>query len=113
MVDAVNDPTTKLTPEQIRAENLDGWRVVDATLRTRFHTGDFAAGLALVNRIGAAAEEMNHHPDIELTYPSVTVTLSSHDVGGVTRRDIDLARLISGLAVDAGVAADPEQISEG
>jgi 4a-hydroxytetrahydrobiopterin dehydratase len=57
-----------------------------------------------VNRIGASAEKANHHPDLTLTYPQVRVTLSSHDVGGITSRDIDLARTISGHAADLGVA---------
>ncbi|MDP9889578.1 pterin-4a-carbinolamine dehydratase [Pseudarthrobacter enclensis] len=56
-----------------------------------------------MNRIGASAEEVNHHPDLTLTYSTVGVTLSSHDVGGITSRDIDLARIISGHAADLGL----------
>ena len=48
--------------------------------------------------VRAAAEEANHHPDITLTYPEVIVTLSSHDVGGITSRDLDLARTIERFA---------------
>lgn len=64
---------------------LTDWRLVLGRLTARFRTGDFATGLALVDRIGAAAEEANHHPDLSLTYPEVIVTLSSHDVGGSWR----------------------------
>ncbi len=86
---------------------LDDWRRLLTGIRARFRTGDFATGVALVDRIGAAADEANHHPDVSLTYPEVKVVLSSHDVGGITSRDIDLARRISGLAAEPGVAADP------
>ncbi len=75
-------------------------------LTVTFRTRKFSAGLELVNRIGASAEEANHHPDLTLTYPEVGVTLSSHDVGGITSRDIDLARTIGGHAADLGAAAE-------
>ena len=101
------DPKQKLSAQQVReADGLDDWRLLLTGIRARFRTGDFATGLALVDRIGAAAEGAGHHPDIALTYPEVIVTLSSHDVGGITSRDLDLARTISGFAAEAGVAAD-------
>jgi 4a-hydroxytetrahydrobiopterin dehydratase len=101
------DPKQRLTHRDVEAAGLDVWRQVWSLLQARFRTGDFATGLALVDRIGAAAEEAGHHPDVTLTYPEVRVTLSSHDVGGITSRDIDLARRISGLAAESGVVADP------
>lgn len=88
----------KLTPEQVAAAGLEGWQQLDDTLRARFATGDFATGLELVNRIGAAAEARQHHPDLTLSYPAVEVSLSSHDVGGLTDRDLELAREISAIA---------------
>jgi 4a-hydroxytetrahydrobiopterin dehydratase len=103
----MTDPKQKLTSEQVReADGLDDWRLLLTGIRARFRTGDFGTGLALVDRIGAAAEEADHHPDISLTYPEVIVTLSSHDVGGITSRDLDLARRISSFAAEAGVRAD-------
>ena len=103
----MTDPQQKLTSQQVReADGLDDWRLLLTGIRARFRTGDFATGLALVDRIGAAAEEADHHPDISLTYPEVIVTLSSHDVGGITTRDLDLARRISGFAAEEGIAAD-------
>ena len=71
-------------------------------LHARFKTGSFVKGLELVTRITEAAEEANHHPDVVLTYPQVDVDLSSHDVGGVTSRDLDLARRISAIAAELG-----------
>jgi 4a-hydroxytetrahydrobiopterin dehydratase len=107
------DPKQKLTADEVRAApGLDDWRHLLSGIRARFRTGDFATGLALVDRIGAAAEEANHHPDISLTYPEVIVTLSSHDVGGITSRDLDLARTISGFAAEAGAEADTSGLTE-
>ena len=87
-----------LTADQIEAEGLSDWTWRDDTISAHFETGDFATGLRLVNQIGEAAEAMNHHPDVDLRYPHVDVTLTSHDVGGVTDRDVRLARTISEYA---------------
>jgi 4a-hydroxytetrahydrobiopterin dehydratase len=65
-----------------------------------------------VDRIGATAEEANHHPDVSLTYPEVIVTLSSHDVGGITSRDIDLARRISEHAAELGAESDTAGLTQ-
>jgi 4a-hydroxytetrahydrobiopterin dehydratase len=108
----MSDPQQKLTSAQVRDADLDDWRHLLTGIRARFRTGDFATGLALVDRIGAAAEEADHHPDISLTYPQVIVTLSSHDVGGVTSRDIDLARRISGFAAEVGATADVSGLTQ-
>ena len=108
-----DDPKKKLTADEVReAPGLDDWRHLLTGIRARFRTGDFATGLTLVDRIGAAAEEANHHPDIALTYPEVIVTLASHDVGGITSRDLDLARQISGFAADLGAAADVSGLTQ-
>lgn len=113
MSDDAVDPKKKLTADEVRdAPGLDDWRHLLSGIRARFRTGDFATGLALVDRIGAAAEEADHHPDISLTYPEVIVTLASHDVGGITSRDLDLARQISGFAAEAGVDADTAGLTE-
>ena len=106
MSDATTDPKARLSHDEILEAGLDDWRKVLNRLRARFRTGDFATGVALVDRIGAAADEADHHPDVSLTYPEVIVTLSSHDVGGITSRDVDLARRISGFAADLGASAD-------
>ena len=102
--------TDTLTPQQVEAEGLADWRVLFQALHARFRTGDFATGLRLVEGIGAAAEEMNHHPDLDLRYGQVHVRLFSHDVFGVTSRDLTLARRISELAAGLGVTADPSAV---
>ena len=105
-----DDAKRRLTSQDVEAEGLSDWRIMFATLHARFETGSFATGLELVNRIGAAAEERNHHPDIDLTYPRVVVRLTSHDTGGVTSRDVELARTISGYAAELGAKADPAAV---
>ncbi len=94
---------TKLSGREIAEQAPAGWVYLVGGLQTRLRTGDFAAGLALVNAIGAAAEEMDHHPDLDLRYGYVDVRTSSHDVGAVTGRDLRLARTITELAAKAGV----------
>lgn len=93
-----------LSPDEITAASLEGWRHDDDALQITFRTGDFTTGLALVNQIGEAADAADHHPDLTLTFPTVAVTLTSHDVGGVTRRDVKMARRISDLAAAAGAS---------
>lgn len=105
------DDTTPLTYTQVQAEEgLADWRMMFQTLETRFATGDFATGLELVARIGAAAAELGHHPELDLRFPTLHVRLISSDVFGVTHRDLDLARRVSALAADLGVAADPAAV---
>jgi 4a-hydroxytetrahydrobiopterin dehydratase len=97
--------TTTLTRTQVADERLTDWEWMVGAIEARYDTGGFATGLELVNRIGAAAEEADHHPDLTLTWPYVHVRLVSHDAGGVTSRDVALARRISEIA--AGVGATP------
>jgi len=96
----------KLTGQQIADAGLTGWVNVLGGLQTRIATGDFATGLSVVNAIGAAAEELNHHPDLDLRYPHVDVRLSSHDIGGLSERDVTLARRITQIASEAGATLD-------
>ena len=103
--------TEKLTGQHVLDADLTDWRLMVRALHARFATGDFATGIRLAERIGAAAEEMNHHPDIDLRYPHVTVRLTSHDTGGVTQRDVELARRISAAAAELGVPAEPGRVS--
>jgi 4a-hydroxytetrahydrobiopterin dehydratase len=102
---------TKLTGQQISHEAPAGWAYLLGGLQTRIRTEDFAAGLALVGAIGAAAEAMDHHPDLDLRYTHVDIRLTSHDVGAVTGRDLRLARTISTLAADAGTATECTSVS--
>lgn len=68
-----------------------------ACIKTTIQTGNFLAGLALVTKIAVRAEQADHHPDVLLTYPRVQISLSTHDAGGITAKDIELARDIDRL----------------
>ena len=105
-----NDETV-LTGHDVEDERLQDWRLLFSTLHARFETGDFATGVRLVDAIGEAAEEINHHPDVDVTYRRVDVRLTSHDVGGVTQRDVRLARTISTLAERLGAIPKPAETS--
>lgn len=107
----MSESEQKLTYPDVVALGLDDWRFVLDALRTRWRTGDFATGLRLTEAVAAAAEEANHHPDLDLRYGYLDVKLSSHDAGGVTDRDVELARRIGALAADAGVSADPGSVT--
>lgn len=98
---------TTLDGTRIGQESLAGWAYLIKALHTRIHTPDYATGLALVAGIGAAAEEADHHPDLDLRYGHLDVRLTSHDAGGVTDRDVALARTITALAAQAGSSLDP------
>lgn len=102
----------QLTTQQILDAGLDDWRKLAQALHARFLTGDFATGHRFVTAITEAAEEANHHPDVTLTSPAVDLKLISHDVSRVTRRDLDLARRISEIAREQGVAAEPSALTE-
>ncbi|MDN5686973.1 MAG: 4a-hydroxytetrahydrobiopterin dehydratase [Brachybacterium sp.] len=102
----MSENTTVLTPAEIAAADLADFTPPTPVLAARYRTKDFASALALVDQIGAAAEEANHHPDLTLAYGSVGVTLTSHDVGGITQRDLAMARRISELAAAAGAVAE-------
>ena len=97
-----------LTGPEIADAGLTDWAYLNGGLQTRLATKKFATGLRLVDQIGAAAEAANHHPDLDLRYPHLDIRLTSHDAGGVTNRDLALARVISELAAAEGVAARPD-----
>ncbi len=98
-----SDPTIGALPD---------WRYLRGALHARFTTGDFVTGLAMCTRIGEAAEEANHHPDLDLRYSNLHVRLISHDSGGVTKRDVALATRISEFARELGCTATPERLVE-
>lgn len=77
---------------------LAEWTFESEAIHRHIRTADFASALERVNRIGELAEHRNHHPDLELGWGQVVVHLTSHDVGGVTERDVELARAIDSLA---------------
>jgi 4a-hydroxytetrahydrobiopterin dehydratase len=74
--------------------NLTGWsRRGDAITKT-FQFRNFLTGIEFVSAVAKAAEAADHHPDIDIRYTKVTCTLSTHSAGGVTQKDLDMARKI-------------------
>lgn len=71
---------------------LPGWSYADNAISKRYTFPDFAEAMKFVNRVADLAEGMNHHPDITITYNAVLMTLSTHSEGGVTEKDLTLAR---------------------
>lgn len=108
----MTDHQQTLTEAEVRAAGIKDWRQILGQIKARFRTGNFATGLALVNQIGRAAADADHHPDITITCTDVIVTLSSHDVHGITHRDVELARQISSHAADLRLEADIAGITQ-
>ncbi len=79
---------------------LDGWQVEDGVLAKTFAVKPYFKALGFVNQIGWLAQMQNHHPDITLSWGRVSVRMISHDVGGLTRRDLALAQAIEALPRD-------------
>ena len=70
---------------------MPGWELSGKEIRRVYTFPDFQRSMAFVNRVAELAEAMDHHPDILVNYSRVTLTLSSHDAGGLTDRDFRLA----------------------
>jgi 4a-hydroxytetrahydrobiopterin dehydratase len=82
---------------QVALDGLSDWsREGDAVVRT-YRLKDFATAMNFVNAVAELAEAARHHPDIDIRYNRVRIALSTHDAGGITRRDIELAEGIDGL----------------
>ena len=78
-------------------EAVPAWAVEGGELVKHMKFADFAASLAYVNRLGAVAEEQNHHPDIGFGWGYATIRLMTHDKGGLTRNDFIMAAKIDAL----------------
>lgn len=77
--------------------DLDGWRTENENLKKRYKFKDFAESLTFVNRIGAIAEAKDHHPDITFGWGYAELSITTHDAGGLTANDLELAREIDAL----------------
>ena len=80
--------------------SLAGWSRRGDALSKTFIFDRFADAIAFVDRVAKVADEMDHHPDIDIRYTTVTFTLSTHSEGGLTAKDLDLAGRIDRLAAD-------------
>lgn len=87
---------TLLSEDQVRQRlaQLRGWERSGGEIRKVYPFASFAEGMAFANRVAALADVLDHHPDMLIQYRQVTLTLTSHDAGGLTERDFRLARRI-------------------
>ena len=81
-----------------RLQVLEGWSITPDGIQKRYQLGSFLSVINLVNRVADLAEQASHHPDILIRYDAVTFTLTTHDAGGVTTKDFDLAARIEAIA---------------
>ena len=89
----------KLLEDKIQSAlgELNGWKIEGVNLKKRFEFVNFAEALDFVNRVGAIAETADHHPDISFGWGYAEFFITTHDAGGLTRSDFELAKAIDKL----------------
>ena len=107
----MDDSSGPLT-RAVASAALPTWRNLLGRMHLSVATGDFATALALVDRVGAIAEEQGHHPEIDLRWGRVHIATGSHDVGGVTERDIRLGKAIDAVVQEMGLTSQPGRLTE-
>lgn len=95
-----------LTPDDVDAglAKLNGWTGDTTEIRRSYAAPDFPAAIRLVDAVAVAAEQMDHHPDMDIRWRTVHFTISTHSEGGVTDLDLELAARIDAAAADLGAA---------
>ncbi len=88
-----------LTPEEIQRQlrDLPGWAGDTTALRRTVEFGDFATAIRAVTEVAQAAEDMDHHPDMDIRWRTIVFAVSTHSAGGVTQLDVELAHQISAI----------------
>lgn len=89
----------KLSEEEINhnLESLEGWTYADNAIHTSFEFENFKEAFTLMTRIAFEAEAQQHHPEWSNVYNELEITLTTHDAGGVTEKDIKMAKTIEGI----------------
>ncbi len=89
----------RLTDEQIQAElvRTTGWVLQNQAISRTFQFVDFKSAMAFVNRVAELAEQLDHHPDILITYNTVRLSIFTHSEGGLTDKDFQLAREVNNI----------------
>jgi len=90
----------KLSDEVIesRLADMDAWSEINGAIQRTFQFKDFVSAIRFVDKVAEHAESAQHHPDILIRYNKVTLTLSTHDAGGITEKDFDFAEAADGWA---------------
>jgi 4a-hydroxytetrahydrobiopterin dehydratase len=102
----MDDPRSILSPAETASELGGSGFTHEDRLVGAFRTADFASAVRLLDAVAIEADAANHHPDVRLGWGRIAFELSSHDVGGVTSRDVALARRIRELADEQGALPD-------
>jgi 4a-hydroxytetrahydrobiopterin dehydratase len=114
MAEVLNATTERITMRQFHeADGVQDWRILGEGACTYFRTGSFAVGARFVQAISDLAGLDDHHPDVDLRHAGVTVrliTIVPPAFYGLSRRDLELARQISAIARELGLAADPSAV---
>lgn len=101
----------QISPSQFsESDGVEDWRVLIAGACSFFPIDSFPQGAEFISRISELAEAANHHPDIDLRYGGVTIRIMTHSVGGLTEKDVSLARQVSELAGEMGLKAEPRRV---
>lgn len=95
---AVNAMPLNQTEIDQKIQSLPEWQQQNQTITRTFKFKDFVEAIAFVNKLVEPAEAAKHHPDLAVSYNTVVISLTSHDAGGLTQKDFDLAQTISQLA---------------
>ncbi|HBB33050.1 MAG TPA: 4a-hydroxytetrahydrobiopterin dehydratase [Cyanobacteria bacterium UBA8803] len=81
-----------------QAKQIEGWTVEGKQLQSTRKFKDFLEAIAFVNKIVEPAETAGHHPDLKISYNKVTIALTTHDAGGLTSKDFELAKILSQIS---------------
>lgn len=100
----------QVTPAQAQAQ-LPDWTVIDGRLELSVRAKNFLAAIEFINRFAAIAEEQNHHPDFDVRYNTIRLRVVSHDVGGLSDRDLAFAEAVDELIAELELQRQPQKIS--
>ena len=103
----------RLSNQQILDAGLVDWRKLAQALHARYLVPDYAQAAAFIAAVAEVAEADRHHPDLKLTYVAIDISLCTHEDGlWVTQKDIDMARKISEIAEEKGLAPEPASVTQ-
>jgi 4a-hydroxytetrahydrobiopterin dehydratase len=97
----------KLTDAELKQalSELPGWSFKDGTIVKKYEHASFPEAIVFVNAVAHLAELLNHHPDVDIRYSNITVALVTHDAGGITVKDVTLAKQIEAIRKKVGVSS--------
>jgi 4a-hydroxytetrahydrobiopterin dehydratase len=98
---------TKLTDAELKQAlaELPGWSLENGMILKKYAHNSFPEAIVFVNAVAHLAELLNHHPDVDIRYSNITVALVTHDAGGITVKDVTLAKQIEAIRKKVGASA--------